>query len=508
MAINTALSSAISGLANVNAGLALVGQNVANASTPNYVTEASTQSSVVGDGIGMGVRSGPAARVLDQQQQADLFAQNAHVSGLQQRKQALAGIDAVMGTPGQGNDLASQLGRVQTAFSALLGSPESTVQQAQVVSAAQGFARQLNVVSGAVGAARQQAQNAIASGVASLNSAIASVGAQTQAILVAKARGGSTADLENQRDVGLAQLSGLLDVRFLKQDTGNVLAVTPSGLSINFQPGAAKFATQSATLGAGSFYPASIPAITLNGIDVTAQLAGAGRLGGAIDVRDNAVPALQASLDEVAQTASARLQAQGLSLFTRADGTFPAGGAMPVQSSYLGYANEIQVNPAVLANVALVRDGTAAIVGSATGPSAFTPNPAGGPAGFSTLISRVLDFGFGDQVQAGVTQPAPNNIGLGPQGNLVGPFGAGGGLASLVAAAVSAEAQQSAIVTNTLATETAVQTTLQSSLAQSSAVSVDAQLALMVELQSAYGANARVLAAVQTMWAQLLNSVQ
>ena len=57
MAINTALSSAISGLANVNAGLALVGQNVANASTPNYVTEASTQSSVVGDGIGMGVRS-------------------------------------------------------------------------------------------------------------------------------------------------------------------------------------------------------------------------------------------------------------------------------------------------------------------------------------------------------------------------------------------------------------------------------------------------------------------
>ena len=509
MGISTALSTAMGGLANVNAGLSVVSQNIANASTPGYVVEASTQQSLSAGGMGMGVASGPAVRVLNAQQQTDVFNQNAVVSGLQARQTALANIDAVLGTPGQGNDLASLLGQVQSGFSALLSTPDGAAQQDAVVTAAQNFTGQLNTLSNAVTCTRQQAQDAIVSGVTSLNSTIATIASQTKQIMVAKAAGQSSADLENQRDVSLTQLSGLIDVRFLKQDNGDLKAITPSGLSLNFQPGATNFATQAATLGPASSYPGGgVPAITMNGVDVTGQLTGAGALGGNIDVRDNIMPGLQAGLDEVAQTTSTRFQAQGLTLFTQPNGTVPAGGGVPVQSTYLGYAGTITVNPTVAQTPSLVRDGTNAVAGSPTGASAFTPNQAGGPAGFTTLIARVLNNAMGTQVQAGINQPAANNNGLGPQGNLVGAFSAGGSLATMTAAVLSGEAQQSSAMSGKLDTEKSVQSTLTANLSQSSSVSIDNELSLMVQLQNAYGANARVLSAIQTMWTQLLTTVQ
>lgn len=509
MGINTALSTAIGGLANVNAGLSVVSQNIANASTPGYVVEASTQHSLTADGIGMGVASGPAVRVLNAQQQTDVFNQNAVVSGLKTRQAALANIDSVLGTPGQGNDLASLLGQVQSSFSALLSAPDSAAQQNATVNAAQNFAGQLNTLGNAVTSTRQQAQDAIVAGVTTLNTTIATIATQTKQIMAARASGQSSADLESQRDVSLTQLSNLIDVRFLKQDNGDLKAITPSGLSINFQPGAANFATQTAAIGPASSYPGGgIPAITMNGVDVTGQLAGAGALGGNIDVRDNIMPGLQAGLDEVAQTTSTRFQAQGLTLFTQPNGTVPSGGGVPTQSTYLGYASTITVNPAVLQNPSLVRDGTNAVAGSPTGASAFTPNPVGGPTGFTTLISRVLTNAMGVQAQPGIAQPAPNNNGLGPQGNLVGPFSGGGSLATMTAAVMSGEAQQSSAMSAKLDTEQAVQTTLTTNLSQSSSVSVDNELSLMVQLQNAYGANARVLSAIQSMWTQLLQTVQ
>ena len=509
MGMDAALSVAIGGLANINRDLAVVSQNVSNANTPGYVREIANQLELSVGGQGMGVVSGPATRALNVQQQADLFTQNATVSGLDVRQKALASIDQVMGSPGQGNDLAGLLGKIQDGFSALLANPDSQSGQAQIISATQNFAGKLNIVAVAVGAGRTQAQGAILSDLASLNAAIATVGTQTQQIMSAKAAGISTADLENQRDVGLAQISGLIDARFLVQNNGDIKAITPSGLSINFAPGASSFATQSATMAPMVYYPGGgVPAITMNGVDVTSQLAGSGSLGGNIDVRDNIMPGLQAGLDEVAQTISIRFQAQGLTLFTQPDGTVPVGGGVPPQSTYLGYANAITVNPAVHATPNLVRDGTNAIVGSATGASAFTPNPVGGPAGFSVLITRAIQFALGTQAQPGIAQVPPNTNGLGPQGNLVGPFGAGGSVVTMAGALVASEARLSGAVSASTATEQAVQTSLQARLAQGSSVNIDTELSTMVQLQNAYGANARVISALQAMWAQLLQSVR
>ena len=81
MSFDGALSIATGGLANVNRRMALVSQNVANASTPGYAAEIATQRSLTADGVGLGVHSGPAIRNLDTMLQAEVFSQNATVAG-------------------------------------------------------------------------------------------------------------------------------------------------------------------------------------------------------------------------------------------------------------------------------------------------------------------------------------------------------------------------------------------------------------------------------------------
>ena len=244
----------------------------------------------------------------------------------------------------------------------------------------------------------------------------------------------------------------------------------------------------------------------LGGVDVTGALQG-GQLGANIALRDRTLPAYQGQIDEFAKTLAGRFADQGLALFTDASGAVPAGGGSPAQAGYVGFADAIQVNPAVQANAALVRDGTAAIAGSATGASAFTPNPVGGPAGFATLISRVLNNSFGAQIQTGVPQPSPNTAGLGPAGTLNASYAPPTTLGGFAAAVVGSEAADSGDVAGRLTTEQAVQTSFSTKLTGETGVSIDAEMSLMITLQSAYGANAKVMSAAHTMFSQLLAAV-
>ena len=252
-----------------------------------------------------------------------------------------------------------------------------------------------------------------------------------------------------------------MDVNTLVQSDGNMLITTTGGVALPTDGTANPLSTTSANVPPGTYYPGGgIPAITLDGADITGQLTG-GQLGANITLRDTTLPTYQAELDEFSQNLASRFSAQGLTLFSDPTGNVPAGGGVPAQQGYVGFAAEIQVNPAVQADPSLVRDGTDTIAGSATGAAAFTPNPPGGPAGFSTLINNVLTYTFGADVQDGVTQPASNTTGLGASGTLDAPYAPPATLGGIASALVASEAQDSANTTSQLTTEQAVQTTLQ-----------------------------------------------
>ncbi len=512
MSLNSILSNAAGGLANIDRQLGVVGQNVSNAGTVGYSREIGTQSSVTAGGVGMGVRTGLTQRAVNASLQSGVTLQSAAVSGLQTRQAALQAIDSVQGATGQGQDLASLVGALGDSFTALQGDPSSQAQQSAVVTAAGQLAGQVRALAGAVGTARQDAQDAAVGEVASLNATLSGIGRISNQIMSQRAAGQSTADLENQRDALVGTLSSLVPVRSAVQGNGDLLLVTTSGVTLPTHSTSGPFSLAQATMGPGVTYPnAAVPAVMLGNQDVTRQLTadgtdGGGQLGANLRLRDVTLPSYQGTLDEFAHTLAGRFDAQGLTLFTDAAGTVPAASGGAAQAGYVGFANTVQVNPAVAATPALVRDGTSAVAGSAGGASAFTPNPTGA-AGFTGMIARVLDFALGTQAQAGVAQPAPSGSGLGPAGDQSSGFTPPAGLGAFAGALVGAMAQDSAATTTDLGTEQGLQTSLQGKLTAADGVNVDTEMSNMVVLQNAYGANAKVISAVQSMWTTLLGMV-
>ncbi|MEJ1978188.1 MAG: flagellar basal body rod C-terminal domain-containing protein [Acetobacteraceae bacterium] len=504
MSLDSIISIASSGVADINKRLDLVSQNVANATTPGYAEETEGASDVTAGGIGMGVRSGVATRVTDAQVQSSLLAQDAIVSGQTVTQTALSAINATQGTTEAGNDLASQLGALQDAFTALSATPDSTAQQLQVVSAADTLAQGINQMADAYQNGRQSAQDSAVAEVSTLNQTLAQIGTVSQQIISLTQAGQSTADLESQRDGLIQTATQIAGINFLPQSDGDVLAVTQGGQTVNLHATTGPFSLADATLSPDG-PPA--PALMLSGQDVTAQIT-SGSLGANLTLRDTTLPAGQAGLDEFSKTLADRMNDQGLALFTDQSGNVPNTdpSASTVQSGYVGFANEIQVNSQIIATPSLVRDGLQNAAGLSAGASTVPPNPTGA-AGYTTLINNIVNNAFGPEAVTGdatTTYPPIPQSGLGASGTIALPFQPPATLAGFASDLVTAQSEATSNATSDLATSTAYQGTLQAALQSATGVSIDTEMSNMIALQNAYGANAKVLDAAEAMWTALL----
>ena len=163
--------------------------------------------------------------------------------------------------------------------------------------------------------------------------------------------------------------------------------------------------TSDVNVAPATYYPkGGIPAITLGGADVTSQLRG-GQIGANITLRDATLPTDQAELDELAQNLASRFDTQGLTLFTDPKGAVPASAPVgapppPCRLAMSDLPVPIQVNAAVQANPSILRDGSHDVAAVPDGPSVFTVNPADGPAAFTTIINRVLNYTLGSEARA------------------------------------------------------------------------------------------------------------
>ena len=514
MDLNGSLAIASSGLAAVQSELAVASQNVANANTAGYAQETSSASSLTAGGQADGVLIGLTGRTVDTALQNSLYSQNATVSALTTTSNALAPILALQGStsadPGSSNTLSDSVGNLQTSLITLETDPSNEPGQGAVVSAAQTLTSNIQNTASAYQTQRQAAQESIVDDVSTANSNLQLIGSLSKQIIAGQINNVSTADLENQRAVAMTALSGVLSVNFTETANGNMLVTTPNGLALPTTTGSGPLETADASIGVGDAYPGTIPAITLNGRDVTTSLTG-GSLGANIQLRDQTLPTMQAELDSFSQSLASRFNAQGLTLFTDGNGSLPGNSTTATTpAGQVGFSNVIQVNPAVISDPSTVRDGTTNVTGGVvvangdeSGATDFTVNTTRG-ADDTTLIDRLLDYALGSTVQSGITQPAAASSGLGVNGTLSSPYSSSTDITSLASALTGAQAETVDDVTNDLTNETAIQTSLTSKVASVSGVSVDDEMSSIVALQNAYAANAKVVAAVQTMFTALL----
>jgi flagellar hook-associated protein 1 len=316
MSLSSALSIAMSGLTANQAGLAIVSSNVANASTPGYVTETVNQSEMGTGGVGTGVSVSGITRALDSYVQTQLRTETSGGGYADQISNVLTQLQNVYGTPGGQGTLETSFTNLTTAVQALSANSGSYSAQSAVVTAAQNMAQQLNSTTQGIQALRTNVQQDISTSVASANTAMAQIASLNTQLQGLSPSDPGAATLEDQRDTAITQLSQLMGITVSTNSNNQVSVLTTSGVQlVGAQASTLSFSGPS-TLSASSLYSTNP---TQNGVGTitltspsgsTTDMDGvinSGQIGADIQLRDTTLVQAQTQVDQLAASMSSAL---------------------------------------------------------------------------------------------------------------------------------------------------------------------------------------------------------
>jgi flagellar hook-associated protein 1 len=339
MSLSSALSIAMSGLSANQAGLAIISSNIANSSTPGYVSESINQSELPTGGAGAAVKVSGITRVLDSYVQTQLRTENAGGGYADQISNVLTQLQNVYGTPGGQGTLETAYGNLTTAVQALSANSGSFAAQTGIVTAAQNMAQQLNATSQGIQALRTSVQLDISSSVSAANTAMKQISNLNTQLQGLSPSDPGAATLEDQRDTAITNLSKLMGISVSTNSNNQVSVMTTSGVElVGAQPSVLSFSGPT-TLTASSAYstnPAqnSAGTITLtspSGSTTDLQAANAissGQIGADIQLRDSTLVQAQNQVDQLAASMSSALSD------TTTSGTAVSVGTPPTQAGF------------------------------------------------------------------------------------------------------------------------------------------------------------------------------
>ena len=213
MGLSQALSAALAGVNVTQQSLSVIAGNVANADTPGYVTESATQSeTVVAGQAGAGVDTTGINRDLNTLLQSQLRTETSGNSYAGTTSQLYQQLQQIYGTPGSSTSFDAIYNNFTNALQSLATTPSSTSNQSAVVGAAQELAQNLNSMTTSIQQLRTEAEQGIANGVQTANTALQQIAQINLQLQGASPTDGSTATLEDQRDQDVTQLSQLMNV--------------------------------------------------------------------------------------------------------------------------------------------------------------------------------------------------------------------------------------------------------------------------------------------------------
>jgi len=310
MSLSSSIGTALSGLNAAQAGLDLVSRNIANANTVGYTKKIQQTTNLIAGNQGIGVFQAPETRSVDKYVLAQLRSASASTSQLSVANSFLKQIDQMFGSPSSNSSIASSVTNMQSKLQAVATTPDDDAARQTFLNAASNLASQLNSMTGQIQGLRQQAEQGLSDSVSSANALLQSVAALNIQIANARAGNGSSADLEDKRDMAINELAALMDVKTIARDDGT-LAVFTSGGQLLVDKEAASLSFDARTsLDAGSLYridpnERNVGTITLSmgttNVDLIASNAiRSGTMAGYIDMRDDVLVEAQAQLDELA----------------------------------------------------------------------------------------------------------------------------------------------------------------------------------------------------------------
>jgi flagellar hook-associated protein 1 FlgK len=309
--IGTAFNIATGALDADQAALDIVANNTANVNTPGYTVETPTweqndSASLGGMNFGTGVSMTGAQSqrdsVLEQAMQQQTQTESASAS----RLTALDQIQTIFSgatSAGTDTDSASGVGSDLTSFfdtlSSLEASPADDSVRQSVLSAAGTLASDFNSAASQLEGQRQSLDEQSTSVVEQANTLLTDI-AQLNVQIGSTSPNADAGTLEDQRQQDLTNLSQLIGVRTVTTEN-NGLTVTTMGGGLLVSEGQAYQMTSGEDDGVSHFFDAE-------GADITLDLtSGGGQLGGILTARDQDIPEVESSLDQLAYSVATQV---------------------------------------------------------------------------------------------------------------------------------------------------------------------------------------------------------
>lgn len=436
MSLGSALSIAQSGLNAASRQADVASRNIANALTEGYsrreVTLATRSTG--------GVMVTGTTRFVDQAILADRRMAQAEAAGSAARAAFHDDLETAIGAPQDTGSLGALVAGFDAAVIAAASQPQSDTALVTVVTAAATLAQRINALGDRVQASRLQADNAIATSVDQINTALKQVEGLNTRIATLTGAGQDTGDLQDQRQTLIDTIAEQVPVKEMARTDGSVALMTAGGaLLLDGKAATLGFTPVNTMTPDMTFEGGALSGLTLNGRPLAADALGDGELSARFQIRDTLGPAAQADIHGVAQDLVGRLAGTGLIR------NGPAG---------------LETDPALEAEPWRVRDGL----------NAVSQGDRGDATRLNALVSA-MSSGRGAQAVAGDL------------------------LSSVSTARLAAE--------NATSFATARHDTLRTA-ELANGVDTDAEMANLLVIQQAYSANAKVIQAVDDMMNTIL----
>ncbi len=374
MGLSQALSAALAGVNATQQALSVISGNVANANTAGYVDESISQLAVATAGQpGVSVDTTGINRNLNSLLQSQLWTESSGGSYADTTSQLYQQLQQVYGTPGSSSSFSGIFSNFTTAVQALSTSPSSYSAQTQVLTAAQALTQNLGAMTGTIQELQTQAEQGIATGVQTANTAIAQI-AQINQQLGSAPPDSATATLEDQRDQDISQLATLMNITVAPAANNQISVYTGQGQQLvsGVQASTLSFGN-TGTLNATTLWSANpsqdeVGTITLtspggNQTDLIAENAiTSGQIGAYLQMRDSILPQAQNQIDEFANQTSQALSNQttsgtAVTAGTQSGFSVDVGGVLPGNTVQITYTDSSSVQHTVTV-VALGQSGT------------------------------------------------------------------------------------------------------------------------------------------------------
>ncbi|MDR3751883.1 MAG: flagellar hook-associated protein FlgK [Terracidiphilus sp.] len=291
--------------------LNIVANNVANASTTGYTRETPTWQEndpveINGVSYGTGVTETGATSVRDTVLEERLNQQQQLASASSSRLTALDSVQDLFtvasssSSSSTAGDIGTDLTSFFSSFSSLEANPTENSARQEVLSSAKTLAGDVSSAAASLNSqksALDQDASGVTSQVNSLTSALAQLNTEIQSI----SPDGDAGTLEDQRQEDLSQLSKLIGINQISTSDNSLTITTTSG-QLLVSGGTSNQLTTGKVNGVTDFF--------VGGTDITSQLtSGGGELGGYLTARDQDIPSVLSSLDQLAYSVSTQVNA-------------------------------------------------------------------------------------------------------------------------------------------------------------------------------------------------------